>query len=1087
MENLPQISYEQQTIINLLNNNNVMIDSVAGSGKTTTTLFIANTYCEEKILLLTYNAKLKIETRDKIKNLNLTNIEAHSYHSFCVKYYDHLCFEDLKIKKNIKKNTAPLKQINYDIIILDEAQDITPLYYELICKINSDNLKIAKYCVFGDVYQSIYDFLDSDYRYLKYADKVFNFNELEWKKTKLSTSYRITNTMANFVNSCMLNRERLFAIKNTEHKPRYLICDVFEEGIRSLIFKEVMYYLNKGYTYNDIFILVPSIKSNKSPVKKLENTIKNKTTIPVFVPVSDEEKLDETILKNKLVFSTYHQAKGLERKVVIVYNFDASYFKFFKIDKDPNICCNELYVAATRAKEHLTLIRHYKEKNLNFIIDTEIKKYCDIIGTEQIVSENNLPSKNKDTGVTDLTRHMPTELLERCINVLKPTIITPESIKIDINTKITQKDGDESVSEITGIAIPAYYEFLNTGKMGIYEKRKRDIENKVEKYKNENFNLENIDFNNLTPQNILKIANVYISSKTKYIGKVFQIQEYNWLKKQDLINCVDGIKNILNLSNKAKYEKHIEIENKDELLNRKIIGYIDCVDGKNIYEFKCVKKLETEHFVQLAIYAYIYETIRRKKENVVLILNYYLYNILTGELKKICCNYEDLKIMIADIIDTKYNDKLQTTTEEFLEKTLKIFKKQQNVKLIIKNSVHDKTQYSDGKKCYAKYKNLKNTLIVKCPFCNVADYCESKKHNNLIKCHKFFNELENNLFKNEKCMKNIDKSSEFLFTETFLKILQYFNSQNSQMINDTQNYEYASFNEYKWFKHKTTETIKKYKYTGIVNVFENKFFNTLNILDENFLFPIKNGKELFIKNIEEAFMITRDNYVKLKFGMYKCKINGDINTKLITISSNNIYTNYELEYILNNSNNTIEMINDNFNFLSYEDNDLRSGKSLFENSINYLLNLHLNNANEECKEFLKYLICYIPRILGLCNIKYIYEKNEEYIIPEDHELLTFDMIEKYCNPYHLKMQVIDKKQPYITLYSRLHPFLISYTNIKNTLMLIKKDLNIVKISDYGEIMLKNNDIVEEWKLIESKNITHEKDEVMHCCYSYKLN
>ena len=43
----------------------------------------------KKILLLTYNAKLKIETREKIKSYNIKNMEAHSYHSFCVKYYDN--------------------------------------------------------------------------------------------------------------------------------------------------------------------------------------------------------------------------------------------------------------------------------------------------------------------------------------------------------------------------------------------------------------------------------------------------------------------------------------------------------------------------------------------------------------------------------------------------------------------------------------------------------------------------------------------------------------------------------------------------------------------------------------------------------------------------------------------------------------------------------------------------------------------------------------------------------------------------------------------------------------------------------------
>ena len=50
---------------------------------------------------------------------------------------------------------------------MDEAQDITSIYYELICKIYKDNVtKDAKICIMGDRYQSIYDFMKADERYI---------------------------------------------------------------------------------------------------------------------------------------------------------------------------------------------------------------------------------------------------------------------------------------------------------------------------------------------------------------------------------------------------------------------------------------------------------------------------------------------------------------------------------------------------------------------------------------------------------------------------------------------------------------------------------------------------------------------------------------------------------------------------------------------------------------------------------------------------------------------------------------------------------------------------------------------------------
>ena len=131
---LPNISLEQTNVIEELLHYNVCVDSVAGSGKTTCSLYIAKKFIKLKILLLTYNAKLKLETREKVNALGITNLEVHSYHSFCVKNYDKKCFTDTNINLILKSNKIPLNKFVYNIIILDEAQDISPLYYELFVK-----------------------------------------------------------------------------------------------------------------------------------------------------------------------------------------------------------------------------------------------------------------------------------------------------------------------------------------------------------------------------------------------------------------------------------------------------------------------------------------------------------------------------------------------------------------------------------------------------------------------------------------------------------------------------------------------------------------------------------------------------------------------------------------------------------------------------------------------------------------------------------------------------------------------------------------------------------------------------------------
>jgi len=362
-------SNEQIDIINNLKVNNIIVDSVAGCGKTTTNLHIAKQYNQLKILLLTYNTRLKLDTREKVNKLNLTNLEVHSYHSFCVKYLNNKCFTDDGIINILKKNVEPIQNINYDILILDEAQDISPLYYELIIYIIKYNIiKNPKLCILGDRYQSIYDFNNADNRYIIYSDLLFNINNFNWNKKKLSTSFRLTAENANFINNCIIDQNRINSIK-TGIKPRYIICDTFcyeKINFESPCYNEIKYYLNLGYLHEDIFVLAPSVKSNSSPIRQLANQI-SKSNIPIYVPNSDEEKIDEDIIKNKIVFSTFHQSKGLERKVVIVFNIDDSYFKYYKKNVNPYSCPNEIYVALTRSIDRLTCFHHYKNNYINFI------------------------------------------------------------------------------------------------------------------------------------------------------------------------------------------------------------------------------------------------------------------------------------------------------------------------------------------------------------------------------------------------------------------------------------------------------------------------------------------------------------------------------------------------------------------------------------------------------------------------------------------------------------------------------------------------------------------------------------------------
>ena len=712
VEGLPDLSEDQESVLEgIESDTNIIVDSVAGSGKTTTNLYIAKHFPEHRILLLTYNAKLKLETRDRVKRLGIKNMETHSYHSFCVKYYDHTCFTDTEVRQIVKKDYMSRKDFYYDLILLDEAQDITDLYYELICKINKDNKRYAKFCVLGDKYQSIYAFNNADERYMTFGDKLFDFNEHPWDRVSLSTSFRVTDKIANFVNFCMLNDRRIMANKDSQHKPEYIICDVFPESMVTKSYKplqKIRQILKEGYSPYDIFILAPSLRSIKSPARMLENYLKtHEPDIPIYVPTSDDEKLDSRVIKDKLIFSTFHQVKGLERKVVLIFGFDNSYFKYYKIDNNPMVCPNELYVAATRAQERLYLFHNYRSDYLKFINREALRKHCDIKGFLARNLNFTMNTNLIDTAVTDITRHVPQNIIDECMEYLVIETIRPASKKIVVPHKIETENGFESISEINGIAIPSYFEFKKYGCMTILDycldpnkRMLNDPDNKLVKefWEKHIGKLRKIAEEGSIKENLLYISTVYGALTSKYLFKTVQIDEFNWLDKKIYKKTRKRLESLDILSG-SKVEVPCGLASTPrfkipEILNRKIHGRMDCKDGGNVYEFKCVEKLEKSHYLQLAIYMYVVEMNlliygdptekkitgdksssesesesedepKKEKQPEQTGRHYYLYNILTDQLDEIHISLEKLREMIGFLFFHKYKTKDQLSDKDF--------------------------------------------------------------------------------------------------------------------------------------------------------------------------------------------------------------------------------------------------------------------------------------------------------------------------------------------------------------------------------------------------------------------------------------
>ena len=627
---LPAISAEQQIIVDsVIGDFNVIVDSVAGSGKTTTILYIALN-ANKNILLFTYNSKLRKETQSRAESLGLDNIEVHTYHSFGVRYISSDCKTDEGLIKFVNGGDAIIPV--YDMIIIDECQDMTPLYYNLVLRVLIAG-RCGQLCVIGDKYQSIYSYAGADSRFIILANQIYPATT-PWERHSLNVSYRVTRQIASFINKCILGCDRLSAVKDGP-KPNYTVYNVFNPYI---VVNEVKSLLRK-YSPNDIFILAASVKSinYKNPAKIIARRLSD-SGIKVYMPTNDESRLDSDVMQGKIAFISFHQAKGLERKAVIVLGFDQSYFTFHNKNDPDNVCSSALYVAITRASEYLSVYHGSTKDILKFINVGTLSTYANVTGVTNEIERALLPNKLPNIAVTKLTQHMDSNTIAYCMSLLECRHIRAADTIIDTPMKSQQHIGNdiyyEEVSDINGVAIVANYEYKKFGSMTICP----DIK----------------DLGPISTPLLLEISNRYLGELNDINFKVNQITNYDWFDPESLKLSYDRLSRELHPIVSIQFEHKIGLK----LANVNILGSIDVLTNDRIIEIKFVNELSPEHFIQLAIYGFMYSTTHPMK--------CHLFNVRTDELIEITFNFASIYRIISILLCKKFHRKSQLTDKEFL-------------------------------------------------------------------------------------------------------------------------------------------------------------------------------------------------------------------------------------------------------------------------------------------------------------------------------------------------------------------------------------------------------------------------------------
>lgn len=371
---------------------NIHIEAVAGAGKSTTLLLCAQSNPHKRVVLVTYSKRLQLELESKFRT-SAANLKVYTYHGLAS--WSYQCIVNTDTVFNQMLAHAPANVPHFDVLALDEVQDMTISYYLFICTLLRHKPD-AQVLLVGDARQCINEFKGARSEFLTQCQTLFHTSR-EWAPLcTLSTSYRLTPATAEFVNTHILRVPSATSINHGTNGDSWRnVLDAYkfdakanvtskhfefarttQGAAKSLKQPKVRELLEQtqqakirliGGNVNapDLRPLYVPIENFESGAKKVAMLIRQKigeyglnqvcliaaTTrnvqksnnplgllnlkylgeVPTRI-VRDDEIMSDQLLENKFVIATYNSMKGSERDCVIVFGLDESYFLYYAHD-----------------------------------------------------------------------------------------------------------------------------------------------------------------------------------------------------------------------------------------------------------------------------------------------------------------------------------------------------------------------------------------------------------------------------------------------------------------------------------------------------------------------------------------------------------------------------------------------------------------------------------------------------------------------------------------------------------------------------------------------------------------------------------
>jgi hypothetical protein len=209
------LTEEQEAICGLVARGlDVRVLAHAGTGKTQTMYAAVRRRLASlpglRVLFLVYNRQIKEEARESLKDVG-ERVKVHSYDAAVAEYYDatapmtdfQLALQQaLDADVPVRLAAEGGEGLRFDLLVVDEAQDIDELYMRLLEKLLRDNRAAAaraQIVSVGDPKQRIYGYRGASSEYFVGGEGLYR-DRPDVATLTLSTVFRFGSRVADFVN-----------------------------------------------------------------------------------------------------------------------------------------------------------------------------------------------------------------------------------------------------------------------------------------------------------------------------------------------------------------------------------------------------------------------------------------------------------------------------------------------------------------------------------------------------------------------------------------------------------------------------------------------------------------------------------------------------------------------------------------------------------------------------------------------------------------------------------------------------------------------------------------------------------------------